>query len=79
MNGCTKTTSNYSTLMSHLSRQHREVDVESPSVHTLLISYPQDGGSTLELDQGTNGTNEESVVEGEDSIVEAMVEVEAED
>ena len=76
VNGCTKTTSNYSTLMSHLSRQHREVDVESPSVHTLLISYPQDGGSTLELDQGTN---EESVVEGEDSIVEAMVEVEAED
>lgn len=46
INGCTKTTSNYSTLMSHLSRQHRDVDIETPSVHSLVTSFPHDEDDT---------------------------------
>ena len=50
VNGCTKTTSNYSTL-SHLSRQHGDVDIESPTVHSLVTLFPQDDNK-MDLDFG---------------------------
>ena len=58
VNGCTKTTSNYSTLMSHLSRQHGDVDVESPTVHSLVTSFPQDEDTCnmMDLDFGNGST-----------------------
>ena len=46
INGCTKTTSNYSTLMSHLSRRYRDVDIESPAVHSIVTSLPDDEDGT---------------------------------
>ena len=32
--------------MSHLSRQHRDVDIESPAVHSLVTSFPHDEDGT---------------------------------
>ena len=55
INGCTKTTSKYSTLMSHLSRKHRDVDIESYSVHTRTF-VPELNGEGV-ADQGPS--NEE--------------------
>ena len=46
INSCTNTTSNYSTLMSHLSRQHRDVDIESPAVHSIVTSLLDDEDGT---------------------------------
>ena len=36
----------HATLMSHLARQHRNVDIESPAVHSLVTSLPLDEDST---------------------------------
>ena len=41
--------------MSHLSRQHGDVDIKSPTVHSLVTSFPQDEDNTMELDFG-NGS-----------------------
>lgn len=42
-------------MMSHLSRQHGDVDIESPTVHSLLTSFPQDEDNMIDLDLG-NGS-----------------------
>jgi len=55
--------------MSHLARKHRDVDIDSISVHTMLTSLPQDDNS-LSLDSpNADAGEEEMIIEQEQALV----------